>query len=80
MASETRTSDEQNAAYARAGDSVTVLTTLNAVSGSLDTDQKGEIKRNYEHLELEIAKADLGSNDISSWAALIAAAKTKEAA
>ena len=75
-----RTSDEQNAAYARAGDSVTVITTLNAVSGSLDAEQKLEIKRNYEHLEQEIAKDDLGSNDISSWAALIAAAKTKEAA
>ena len=75
-----RTSDEQNAAYARAGDSVTVVTALNAVSGSLTTEQKLEIKRNYEHLEVEIAKDDLGSNDISSWAALIAAAKTKEAA
>tara|TARA_Y100001970_G_scaffold268459_1_gene359763 strand:- start:130 stop:363 length:234 start_codon:yes stop_codon:yes gene_type:complete len=75
-----RTSDEQNAAYSRAGDSVTVITALNAVSGSLDADQKLEIKRNYEHLEQEIAKDDLGSNDISSWAALIAAAKTKEAA
>ena len=76
----TRTSDEQNAAYARAGDSVTVITALNAVSGSLDAEQKEQIKRNYEHLELEIARDDLGSNDISSWAALIAAAKTKEAA
>ena len=75
-----RTSDEQNAAYARAGDSVTVITALNAVSGSLDAEQKEQIKRNYEHLELEIAKDDLGSNNISSWAALIAAAKTKEAA
>ena len=77
---EPRTSDEQNAAYARAGDSVTILTTLNAVSGSLTDDQKLEIKRNYEHLELEIAKDDLGSNDTSSWAALITAAKAKEAA
>ena len=75
-----RTSDEQNAAYSRAGDSVTVITALNAVSGSLDADQKLEIKRNYEHLEQEIAKDDLGSNDISSWAALITAAKDKEAA
>ena len=75
-----RTSDEQNAAYARAGDSVTVITALNAVSGSLDAEQKDDIKRNYEHLELEIAKDDLGSNNVSSWAALIAAAKTKEAA
>ena len=75
-----RTSDEQNAAYSRAGDSVTLITALNAVSGSLDADQKEEIKRNYEHLEQEIANDDLGSNDISSWAALIAAAKTKEAA
>ena len=75
-----RTSDEQNAAYARAGDSVTVLTTLNAVSGSLDADQKLEIKRNYEHLELEIANDDLGSNNVSSWAALISAAKTKDSA
>ena len=75
-----RTSDEQNAAYARAGDSVTVVTALNAVSGSLTTEQKLEIKRNYEHLEVEIAKDDLGSNNISSWAALIAAAKTKESA
>jgi len=77
---EARTSDEQNAAYARAGDSVTVITALNAVSGSLDAEQKEEIKRNYEHLELEIAKDDLGSNDISSWAALITAAKSKESA
>ena len=77
---EARTSDEQNAAYARAGDSVTVLTTLNAVSGSLDADQKDSIKRNYEHLEVEIAKDDLGSNNISSWAALITAAKNKESA
>ena len=77
---EARTSDEQNAAYARAGDSVTVLTELNAVSGSLDADQKLIIKRNYDHLEHEIARDDLGSNDISSWAALIAAAKTKETA
>ena len=75
-----RTSDEQNSAYARAGDSVTVITALNAVSGSLDAEQKEQIKRNYEHLELEIAGDDLGSNNISSWAALIAAAKTKEAA
>tara|TARA_Y100000593_G_scaffold94536_1_gene194089 strand:- start:538 stop:780 length:243 start_codon:yes stop_codon:yes gene_type:complete len=80
MASETRTSTEQNEAYARAGDSVTVLTTLNAVSGSLTADQKDEIKRNYLHLEGEIAKDDLGSNDTSSWAALITAAKDKEAA
>ena len=75
-----RTSDEQNAAYSRAGDSVTVITALNAVSGSLTADQKDDIKRNYEHLEVEIANDDLGSNDISSWAALIAAAKTKESA
>ena len=77
---EPRTSDEQNAAYARAGDSVTVIDTLVAVSGSLDADQKAEIKRNYEHLEVEIAKDDLGSNDTSSWAALITAAKAKESA
>ena len=75
-----RTSDEQNAAYARAGDSVTILTTLNAVSGSLDADQKAEIKRNYEHLELEIANDDLGSNSTAAWAAKITAAKAKEAA
>ena len=80
MASETRTSTEQNEAYARAGDSVTVITALNAVSGSLTTEQKDEIKRNYEHLEGEIARDDLGSNNISSWAALITAAKAKEAA
>ena len=80
MASETRTSDEQNAAYARAGDSVTVITALNAVSGSLTADQKDEIKRNYLHLEGEIARDDLGSNDTSSWAALITAAKAKESA
>ena len=80
MASETRTSDEQNAAYARAGDSVTVITALNAVSGSLTADQKDEIKRNYLHLEGEIARDDLGSNDTSSWAALITAAKSKESA
>ena len=80
MAAEARTSDEQNAAYARAGDSVTILTTLNAVSGSLDAEQKEDIKRNYEHLEIEIAKDDLGSNDTSSWAALITAAKAKESA
>ena len=78
--SEARTSTEQNEAYARAGDSVTILTTLNAVSGSLDAEQKEDIKRNYEHLEIEIAKDDLGSNDTSSWAALITAAKAKEAA
>ena len=77
---EARTSDEQNDAYRRAGDSVTILTTLNAVSGSLDEEQKLDIKRNYEHLELEIAKNDLGSNDTSSWAALITAAKAKESA
>ena len=75
-----RTSDEQNAAYARAGDSVTVITALNAVSGSLTADQKDEIKRNYLHLEGEIARDDLGSNDTSSWAALITAAKSKESA
>ena len=75
-----RTSDEQNAAYARAGDSVTILTTLNAVSGSLTDDQKLEIKRNYEHLELEIAKDDLGSNSTAAWAAKITAAKNKESA
>ena len=80
MALDPRTSTEQNEAYARAGDSVTVLTTLNAVSGSLDADQKLEIKRNYEHLELEIANDDLGSNNVSSWAALISAAKTKDSA
>ena len=80
MALEARTSTEQNEAYARAGDSVTILTTLNAVSGSLDAEQKEDIKRNYEHLEIEIAKDDLGSNDTSSWAALITAAKAKESA
>ena len=80
MTVDPRTSTEQNEAYARAGDSVTLITALNAVSGSLDADQKDEIKRNYEHLEIEIANDDLGSNDISSWAALIAAAKTKESA
>ena len=75
-----RTSTEQNEAYARAGDSVTVITALNAVSGSLTADQKDEIKRNYLHLEGEIARDDLGSNDTSSWAALITAAKSKESA
>ena len=44
------------------------------------SEQKEEIKRNYEHLEVEIAADDLGSNDTSSWAALISAAKTKESA
>ena len=80
MALEARTSTEQNEAYARAGDSVTILTTLNAVSGSLDADQKAEIKRNYEHLELEIANDDLGSNSTAAWAAKITAAKNKESA
>ena len=75
-----RTSTEQNEAYARAGDSVTVIDTLVAVSGSLDADQKAEIKRNYEHLELEIANDDLGSNSTSAWAAKITAAKSKESA
>ena len=75
-----RTSDEQNSAYARAGDSVTVIDTLVAVSGSLTTEQKEEIKRNYEHLELEIAKDDLGSNSTAAWAAKITAAKNKESA
>lgn len=75
-----RTSTEQNEAYARAGDSVTVIDTLVAVSGSLTTEQKEEIKRNYVHLELEIANDDLGSNNISSWAAKITAAKNKESA
>ncbi len=77
---EARTSTEQNEAYARAGDSVTVIDALVAVSGSLTAEQKEEIKRNYEHLELEIARDDLGSNDISSWAAKITAAKNKESA
>jgi len=80
MALDPRTSTEQNEAYARAGDSVTVITALNAVSGSLDADQKLEIKRNYEHLEIEIAKDDLGSNSTAAWAALITAAKSKESA
>ena len=80
MAVDPRTSTEQNEAYARAGDSVTILTTLNAVSGSLDADQKAEIKRNYEHLELEIANDDLGSNSTAAWAAKITAAKNKESA
>ena len=80
MAIEPRTSDEQNAAYARAGDSVTVIDTLVSVSGSLTTEQKDEIKRNYEHLELEIANDDLGSNSTSAWAAKITAAKSKESA
>ena len=75
-----RTSDEQNAAYSRAGDSVTVITALNAVSGSLDADQKAEIKRNYEHLEIEIANDDLGSNSTAAWGAKITAAKSKESA
>ena len=75
-----RTSTEQNEAYARAGDSVTFITTLNAVSGSLTDEQKQDIKRNYEHQELEIANDDLGSNNVSSWGALITAAKAKESA
>ena len=80
MTVDPRTSTEQNEAYARAGDSVTLITALNAVSGSLDADQKDEIKRNYEHLELEIANDDLGSNSTSAWAAKITAAKNKESA
>lgn len=80
MAIEPRTSDEQNAAYARAGDSVTVIDTLVSVSGSLTTEQKDEIKRNYEHLELEIANDDLGSNSTAAWGAKITAAKSKESA
>jgi len=75
-----RTSTEQNEAYARAGDSVTVIDTLVAVSGSLDAEQKLSIKRNYEHLELEIAKDDLGSNSTAAWGAKITAAKSKETA
>ena len=75
-----RTSDEQNAAYSRAGDSVTVIDTLVSVSGSLTTEQKDEIKRNYEHLELEIANDDLGSNSTAAWGAKITAAKSKESA
>ena len=75
-----RTSTEQNEAYARAGDSVTIIDALVAVSGSLTTEQKEEIKRNYEHLELEIAKDDLGSNSTAAWAAKITAAKSKESA
>jgi len=80
MARPARTSTEQNEAYARAGDSVTVIDTLVAVSGSLDAEQKLSIKRNYEHLELEIAKDDLGSNSTAAWGAKITAAKSKETA
>lgn len=75
-----RTSTEQNEAYARAGDSVTLIDALVAVSGSLDAEQKLSIKRNYEHLELEIAKDDLGSNSTAAWGAKITAAKSKETA
>ena len=46
-----RTTDEIATIFTNAGDSVTVINTLAALS-SLTDEQKDEIKRNVEHLEI----------------------------
>ena len=46
-----RTTDEVAKIFTNAGDSVTVINTLAALS-SLTDDQKAELKRNVDHLEI----------------------------
>ena len=46
-----RTTDEIATIFTNAGDSVTVINTLAALS-SLTNEQKDEVKRNVEHLEI----------------------------
>ena len=46
-----RTTDEVASIFTNAGDSVTVINRLAALS-SLTDDQKAEIKRNVDHLEI----------------------------
>ena len=46
-----RTTDEIATIFTNAGDSVTVINTLAALS-SLTDEQKDEVKRNVEHLEI----------------------------
>ena len=46
-----RTTEEVATIFTNAGDSVTVINTLAALSSQTD-DQKAEIKRNVDHLEI----------------------------
>ena len=78
-----RTADEVAQIFSAAGDSVTVINTLAALS-SLTDENKEEIKRNVEHLEIIKAykKEDgttsiWGSEDFTAQDAAVTLGKTK---
>ena len=78
-----RTTEEVAKIFTNAGDSVTVINTLAALS-SLTDDQKDDIRRNVEHLEIIKAykKEDgttsiWGSEDFSTHDAAVTLGKSK---
>ena len=78
-----RTTEEVAKIFTNAGDSVTVINTLAALS-SLTDDQKDDIRRNVEHLEIIKAykKEDgttsiWGSEDFSEQDAAVTLGKSK---
>jgi len=78
-----RTTDEVAKIFTNAGDSVTVINTLAALS-SLTDDQKAELKRNVDHLEIIKAykKEDgttsiWGSEDFTAQDAAVTLGKSK---
>ena len=74
--SETLTATEIAQNYSAAGDSVTLINELVAIT-TLTTEQVDTVSRNVEHLELMVAKDYWTSEDLAPFNAAVTAGKAK---
>lgn len=74
--SETLTATEIAQNYSAAGDSVTLINELVAIT-TLTTEQVDTVSRNVEHLELMVAKDYWTSEDLAPLNAAVTAGKAK---
>tara|TARA_B100001094_G_C17887746_1_gene650093 strand:+ start:519 stop:758 length:240 start_codon:yes stop_codon:yes gene_type:complete len=65
----TRSSDDKTRDYSTMGDSITLINAIiggSSMSDSSTEEKKNRVRRNYEHLEIMVAKSDWGSEDMTA--------------
>ena len=76
METETLTAEEIAQHYSAANDSVTVINELGAIE-TLTDEQKNNVDRNVQHLEIMVAKDYWTSEDLTPFNSAITAGKAK---
>jgi hypothetical protein len=76
MVTETFTAEEIAQHYSAANDSVTVINELGAIE-TLTDEQKNNVDRNVQHLEIMVAKDYWTSEDLTPFNSAITAGKAK---